>query len=86
MFPEEIQYCSDASQTKNFKSFLYPKTNSPNRTELRHFLICRTGVPFEIQIESKISKSMHFLNKDGKDNLAPSATLPSVHFRTKSYH
>ena len=68
MFPKEIQYCSDASRTKNFKRFLYPKTHSPNRTELRHFLICRTGVPFEIQCESKISKSMHFLDEVGKRN------------------
>ena len=66
MSPKDIQYSSDASLTKNFKSFLYPINQLSNRTELRHFLICRTGVPFEIHSESKISKSMHFLNEVGK--------------------
>ena len=53
MSPKDIQYSSDASLTKNFKSFLYPINKLSNRTELRHFLSCRTGVPFEIHSESK---------------------------------
>ena len=66
MFPKEIQYNSDASLTKNFKSFLYPNNQLSNRTELRHFPFAGRAYLSRYKARAKISKSMHFLLGLGK--------------------